>query len=151
MAVVTHLFRRPAARAPVVPLAAADLAVGAGLVGDHAGAGPREVTVLDLDAWNAACADLGRTLDPALRRANVVVSGLVLTGSRGRVLRLGAHARIEIHGETRPCELIEGTAAAPVAPGLARALRPDWRGGVFGRVLVAGRVAIGAAVEWDPT
>jgi hypothetical protein len=32
--------------------------------------------------------------------------------------------------------------------GLQSALRPDWRGGVFGEVLDDGRIAVGDPVEW---
>lgn len=153
-ATITHLFLRPAARAPVVPVGSATLVTGAAIGGDHAGGGRRAVTVLDLGAWRAACAELGLELDPALRRANVVVDGLDpdhgLARSVGRRLRLGATATLVIAGETRPCELLDGPAHAPVAPGLSRALRSGWRGGVHGRIAVGGVIRVGDPVRFEP-
>jgi len=42
----------------------------------------------------------------------------------------------------KPCHVMEET-----APGLRAALTPAWRGGVHGRVLRAGAIRVGDAVE----
>ena len=83
------------------------------------------------------------TLDPVVRRANVMVSGIDLEASKGQVLRLGASS-ILIRGETRPCNIMEAA-----CPGLREALQPHWRGGVYGEVVEGGQVRVGDAVEWE--
>ncbi len=111
-----------------------------GLAGDHAGGG-RQITILDERAWQAACKQLNANLDAGARRANLLLEGLDLRHSRGQKLTIGDVA-IEILGETRPCELLNDT-----HEGLMQALRPDWRGGVFGKILVGGEIRVGDTVE----
>jgi MOSC domain-containing protein YiiM len=81
--------------------------------------------------------------DPAIRRANLLLDGIDLRGSRGRVLRIGA-ARVRILGETRPCHQMEAACA-----GLLAALSPPWGGGAFGEVLDPGAIAVGDAAGWE--
>ena len=81
-------------------------------------------------------------LDPALRRANILVSGIDLEASKGRTLRLGS-IWILVRGETKPCNIMEET-----CPGLKEALQPHWRGGVYGEVLEDGAIRVGDAVAW---
>ena len=63
------------------------------------------------------------------------------TESRGQRLRIGA-VLFEVLGETRPCGLMDD-----VCQGLGDALAPDWRGGVFSRVLEGGEIRVGDPVE----
>jgi MOSC domain-containing protein YiiM len=119
------------------------LVAGEGIVGDANHRGRRQVTLISEEAWRAVAEELGPTVDPVMRRANVLVRGVDLEQSRGRVLRLGS-ARLEIHGEVRPCRQMEETHA-----GLQKALDPHWRGGVFATVLEGGEVAVGDAVAWE--
>jgi MOSC domain-containing protein YiiM len=86
---------------------------------------------------------LGADLDPSTRRANLMVRGVRLADTRGRVLRVGG-ARVRIYGETRPCERME-----EALPGLRAAMSPGWRGGAFGEVLEGGPVAVGDPVRWE--
>ena len=124
------------------PVARAKLRAGAGLIGNADQGGRRQVTLIDQEAWNAAAAEVGAQLDPRGRRANLLISGLRLEGTRGRRLRIGA-AELEINGETRPCERME-----EVHLGLRTALQPSWRGGVFATVLNDSEIEVGAPVEW---
>ena len=118
-------------RGPMDPVFAAQLTAGRGLAGNANQGGRRQVTIID----EAAFADAGA--DPSVRRANIMLRGVDLRGSRGRILRLGA-CRIRIFGETRPCERME-----EAKPGLREYLRHEWRGGVFGEVVEGGLVSVG--------
>ncbi len=102
--------------------------------------GRRQVTVIQGEVFRELADTLGPRLDPAMRRANVMVRGVDLHESRGKILHLG-ECRILIRGETRPCERMD-----EALEGLRDALRPDWRGGCFGHVLVGGTVRIGDEV-----
>ena len=140
-----RIFLRPSARTPVRAVAEATAFPGAGLEGDHAGGGNRQVTLLAAEAWEAACRDLGQALDPGGRRANLLVRGLDLRRTVGQVIAIG-DVRIRVIAELRPCRLMDD-----VAPGLQQALDPDMRGGVYGRVTAGGRVAVGDAVRVEET
>jgi MOSC domain-containing protein YiiM len=109
-----------------------------GLVEDRRRGKRRQVTVLAIEDWRAATAEAGAAgVDAARRKANVVVEGVALAGLVGGRLRLG-DAVLELLGETDPCPKMND-----VAPGLEDAMRPGRRGGVFGAVVVAGRIRVG--------
>jgi MOSC domain-containing protein YiiM len=118
---------------------------GAGRVGNADQGRRRQVTVIAAEGWRDALSAVGPgvELDPSSRRANLLVSGVELAGSRGRVLRVGG-CRLRVLGETRPCERMERA-----LPGLKAALEPKWRGGVFGEVLDDGAIAVGDPVGWE--
>jgi MOSC domain-containing protein YiiM len=123
--------------------AAADLVAGRGLRGDATQGGRRQVTLMTLERWQALTAHLPGPPDPAIRRANLLLAGVDLDDSRGRVLRIGA-ARVRIFGETRPCRQMDEACA-----GLQAALSPPWGGGAFGEILEGGAIAVGAPVAWE--
>jgi len=107
--------------------------------------GRRQVTLLEREVWDALMRELGSDAGPETRRANVLVEGIDLRASRGRVLRLGA-TRVRIGGEVKPCERME-----EAVTGLCALMSPDWRGGAFGEVLDGGTVAVGDVAEWEET
>jgi MOSC domain-containing protein YiiM len=144
MGAVAKIFLRPASRAPVREAASAEAVVGAGLVGDHAGGGNRQVTLIDEGRWSDACRELGRDLTPGGRRANIVVAGFPLGESIGRRIRVDG-CLIDVIAETRPCKLMDD-----FAPGLRNALWPECRGGVYGRVVSGGRIGVGGTVDFAP-
>lgn len=120
----------------------AELVAGRGLAGNATQGGRRQITILSLDRWRAFTAHLPGPPDPAVRRANLLLAGVDLDDSRGKVLAIG-DARIRIFGETRPCRQMD-----EACPGLLDALSPPWGGGAFGEVVADGVVRIGDHVEW---
>lgn len=132
------IWLRPAARLPVRQVEVATAVAGVGLDGDHAGGGRRQVTLLSREAWHAVCAEFGRAVDPSVRRANLLVSGVDLGACIGRMLRIG-DVVIDVTGETRPCELMDQDGRV----GLCAALRPERRGGVYGTVRAGGTLRVG--------
>lgn len=139
-----RIWIKRARRGPMDPVERATLVEGHGLAGNANAGGRRQVTVVDAAAWERATADLDREVDPSERRANLLVRGIDLRETRGRVLAIG-RCRIRIGGETRPCNRMD-----EASPGLQDALDPDWRGGVFGVVERGGEIALGDAVDLQP-
>ena len=118
------------------------LRAGRGIVGNADQGGRRQITLIDRRTWDAVIEELGDSVDPATRRANLLIGGLSLAGSRGKVLRIG-QCRLQINGETRPCIHMDDA-----QPGLRHAMEPAWRGGVYAEVLDDGEIEVGASVEW---
>ena len=122
-----------------------DLVANRGIAGNTNQGGKRQVTIIEKELWDELKTTLSETIEPKMRRANLMVSGIQLTNSRGKILRIG-DCRIQIRGETRPCEQMDAA-----YPGLREVLKSDWRGGVFGEVLDNGVIAVGDPVSWDTT
>ena len=140
---VEALWVKRAHRGKMDPLREALLVEGLGIEESVGRSRRRQVTLIEREVWDALMRQLGGSVDPAARRANIMVSGTPLRHTRGRILRIGG-ARIAIGGETTPCERME-----EALPGLQDAMRPDWNGGVFAQVITTGLVAIGDEVEWE--
>lgn len=146
MGTVEAIYLRPAARLPVRSVVEANVVAGRGIEGDHAGGGRRQITILSREAWEDACRAFGREVDPAVRRANVLVSGIDLGATIGSALRLG-DVVVDVTGETRPCELMDDDGRV----GLCAALRPERRGGVCGSVREGGVLRVGDVVVQTAT
>lgn len=115
-----------------------------GIRGNADRGGKRQVTILERETWERHMAATGGVLDPAARRANILIAGCNLAGARGRFLRIG-DCRILIHGETRPCERME-----EALPGLRDAMSAPWGGGAFGEVVTGGEIHVGDQVALEP-
>ena len=140
---VKAIWIKRAHRGPMDRVERAELVAGRGVRGSANQGGRRQVSIITQEAWDAAIEQLGVAVDPSARRANVMVSGVDLEDSRGKLLRIGP-TLIRILGEVRPCERMD-----EAEEGLRNALKPYWRGGVFGEILEGGTIAVGdpAAIE----
>lgn len=136
------IWLKPQHKRPMRPVGSAVLVTNRGIRGNANQNGRRQITLISRERWREVEQRLGRQIDPALRRANLMVSGVELADSPGQLLRVGT-ALIEIRGETRPCQLLDET-----MHGLFDALRANWGGGVFGVILEGGEVRVGDAVEF---
>ena len=120
----------------------ATLKAGRGLVGNADQGGKRQVTLIEQEVWQSLMEQVGASLGPAARRANMLLSGIRLAESRGRILLIG-NCRIRIYGETRPCERMDEAWS-----GLREAMKADLAGGAFGEVLDDGEIGVGDQVRW---
>jgi MOSC domain-containing protein YiiM len=130
-------------RGPMDPVDEANLVAGRGIEENTNQGGKRQVTLIEQEIWEELMRNLDASLSPSARRANLMVNGISLAESRGRVLRIGS-CRIQIYGETRPCERMD-----EALEGLREALKPNWGGGAFGEILDDGRIRVGDAVSWE--
>jgi MOSC domain-containing protein YiiM len=139
MAEIVSIWIKPAHRLPMKRVDQAELVAGRGLVGNADQGGWRQVTIIDEDAWRNATEELGVDVDPSARRANVMIRGLNLEGSRGRRLILG-DCVINIRGENPPCRLMDQ---------MQEFLKPHWRAGIFGEIVEGGTIRAGDEVAFE--
>ena len=135
------IWLKRAHRGRMDEVAEATLVRGKGLAGDVTTSRRRQVTVIEREVWDAMMRELGADASPAGRRANLMVSGVRLADTRGRILTIGG-VQLSIGGELTPCERMD-----EYLPGLRAAMKPDWRGGVSAQVLDDGVIAVGDVVE----
>jgi MOSC domain-containing protein YiiM len=136
------IWRKRARRGPMDPALAGELVPGRGLAGNADQGGRRQVTLIEDEVWASLMGELSAAVSTSARRANLVLRGLPLAGSRGRELVIGP-CRLRVLGETKPCERMD-----EAVPGLRRLMFPDWRGGAFAEVLAGGTIQVGDVAEW---
>lgn len=139
---VITIWLKRAKRGPMDKVDSAELIAGAGIRNNADLGGKRQVTIISLQRWHEMMAELGANIDPSARRANILVSDIDLSDSRGRILQIGA-CRLKINGETRPCERMD-----EAFDGLRQVMKTNWGGGAYAEVLDDGVIKTGDLVKW---
>ena len=140
---VDGMWLKRSHRGPMDPVREIRVSPDDGIVGGVDRSRRRQITLIEREVWDRLMHDLGGNADPSARRANLMVSGIRLPHTRGRVLRVG-EARLAIGGELTPCERMD-----EVLPGLRAAMLPDWGGGAFAQVLGDAMIRVGDTAEWE--
>jgi MOSC domain-containing protein YiiM len=141
--VLVAIWLKRAHRGKMDPMSAAILVEGQGVAGSVGRSRRRQVSLLEEESWQACMRELDGDIDPAARRANLLIRGVRLAHTRGQVLCIG-DTRLAIGGELTPCERMDDA-----LPGLQEAMRPNWRGGAFAQVLSGGSIRVGDVVRWE--
>ena len=136
------IWIKRAHRGPMDPTERAIFEDNQGITGNADRGGWRQVTIIEKEVFDALPETLGVDIDPSLRRANLMVSGIGLANTREKILAIG-EGRLKIRGETTPCSGMD-----EAHQGLQEALRPDWGGGAFGIVLGDAEITVGDEVRW---
>ena len=135
------IWIKRAHKGPMDAVDRAQLVRDRGLEGNADQGGRRQVTLIEREVFERLKTELP-SVEPVMRRADLLVSGVALAETREEILRVG-EARIHIQGETRPCSRMD-----EACQGLREALSPEWRGGVYGVVLDDGEIVVGDTVRW---
>ncbi len=141
------IARHQRPRGPMETVEQVEVSVGEGVHGDFRGSlkpgrNKRQVTVMAVEAWQQALAEIKDPVSWEQRRVNLLVEGLALEGITGARICFASGLVLEVTGECDPCSRME-----EVATGLKGALLPHWRGGVTTRVIEGGRLKVGDQVR----
>ncbi len=128
---------------PMDPKASVILMKGKGLKDNANIGGKRQVTIIEKEVWEKHTQTLNIKLPPSARRANLMISGLPLANTRGKILKIG-NCLLKINGETKPCERMD-----ELHKGLKDVMYKDWGGGAFAEVLNDGEIKEGDEVKWQ--
>ena len=128
------------------PMDSVDEAVaveGRGLEGGADFDRERQVTLVEREVFDRVKGQLDDSVEPVMRRAKLMVSGIRLERTGDQTLAVG-DLRIRVRGETRPCGRMDGA-----CEGLMDALDPNWGGGAHGSVLNDTTITVGDEVRWE--
>ena len=153
---IEAIYLRPGRRVAALPVSTATAIQARGLDGDRKAAsipskpegGARQVTLIQAEHLPAIAAFVGKdSLDAALLRRNLVVSGLNLLaakslfGDQPLQVAIGNEVLLEITGSCDPCSRMEEV----LGPGGYNAMRGH--GGMTARVLRGGSFNVGDAIR----
>ncbi len=153
---VDAIYLRPERRVEVVSVNAANAVVARGLEGDRSAArtpskpegSKRQITLIQAEHLPAVAAFLKQaSINPALLRRNLVISGLNLLAAKSLFkdqplyLYVGTEVVLEITGPCEPCSRMEEV----LGPGGYNAMRGH--GGMTARVLHGGNFTVGDTVR----
>ena len=149
---VASIHLHPADRSQgLSPVDTVEFVAESGLRGDHryfgrksrstGGPSKRQVTIIEREVLARHAATLGiPPLAPGIARSNIETTGIDLSATVGRRLRVGTAVLLIVEPRT-PCEKMDA-----IAPGL-RALMEAPNQGIIARVLESGHARIGDPVE----
>ncbi|MHC4939314.1 MAG: MOSC domain-containing protein [Planctomycetota bacterium] len=135
------IWIKRARKGPMDVAESAEAIEGQGLKENADQGGYRQVTLISQERWGEMMAELDADLDPAARRANLLLSGIDLDGSRGKTVRIG-EVELLIAGETRPCERMD-----EALMGLKDVMKTRWGGGAYAQVTRGGTIRPGDSAE----
>ncbi|WP_338872163.1 MOSC domain-containing protein [Spirosoma sp. SC4-14] len=133
---------RPERRGPIEVVDSISASEKKGLIGDHYSgqSGNRHVTLIQAEHLPVVAALTGRsTLDPAVLRRNIVVSGLNLLALKDHRIQIG-DVILLVTGQCHPCSKME----TALGPGGYNAMRGH--GGMTAKVVQGGEICVGDSV-----
>jgi len=133
---------RPERREPMQVVETITVSEKKGILGDHYSgqSGNRHITLIQAEHLPVVAALTGRdSLDPALLRRNVVVSGLNLLALKDHQIQIGDTV-LQITGQCHPCSKME----IALGPGGYNAMRGH--GGLTAKVIKGGAIRAGDEV-----
>ncbi len=148
---IVAIYLASAAGAPMHPVEAVQADAGRGLVGDRYATGggrwsadrpsPRErqVTLIEVEAIEAATRDYGMKVEPADTRRNLITSGVALNHLVGREFLVG-DVRLRGIKLCEPCRHLEQVSGKPIRRALVH------RGGLNAELLTSGTIRRGDRV-----
>lgn len=139
---VQALWLKEERKKPMLPQRRITLVKGKGIKNNVAGK-KRQITIIQKETWEGLMKELGLSLDPSTRRANLMISGLELRNQRNRILRIGK-CRLLVIDETKPCRQMD-----EAWEGLCVAMTDNWAGGSYAEILDDGDVTVGDEVFWE--
>ena len=138
---VIALAIKAAKAGPMEEVSSITCEAGKTLVGAAPAEPDRGITLISAQQWAEVNQELSADLPWHTRRANVLLDCGSLGELIGKTITIG-QVEIAVLDETHPCGLMD-----KLHKGLTRALAPDHRGGVLGRITKGGEIAVGDTLQ----